>query len=331
MILSPLISAIIVNFNGRRFIGDCLTSLQHQSYPVGEIIVVDNASEDDSADFIKEIFPDVVFVPLTENIGFAGANTEGLRYATGTYILLLNNDAKADENCVSRLVSAMDADPEVGMCAPKILQYDSNVIESAGDGFARNLRGFERGRGLSPDSYDREEYVFGACAGAVLYRRTMLEDIGFLDSDFFLIHEDTDLNVRAQIAGWKVKYIPSAEVRHRVRSSIGRMSDTAIFYSLRNCELVRIKNIPVGVLLRSLPILITGEILEFFYFVVKHRKLLLYIKAKWEVCRLLPEMLKKRRGIIGTQKTNNADFYRMMTPVTDIEFFWSKAKKLLGE
>jgi len=327
---SPLISAIIVNYNGIRFIGDCLKSIQNQTYSVNEVIVVDNASVDGSVEYIKKLFPGVIVINLLENIGFAGANNEGLKQATGEHILLLNNDAEADRDCIAGLVSAMEADPVAGICAPKILQYGNDVIESAGDGFSTNLRGFERGKGLSSDSYNKEEYVFGACAGAALYRRAMLQEIGFLDKDFFLIYEDTDLNIRAQLTGWKARYIPSALVHHRVRSSIGHMSDTAIFYSLRNCEFARIKNIPLGLMLRCLPSLIIGSSLEFLYFAVKHRKPGLYIKAKIEAVKLLPKMLKKRKDIIRTRKVDNRYLYSMMTPVMEREFFSVKLKKFIN-
>jgi len=327
---SPLISAIIVNYNGRRFIGDCIRSIQAQTYSVSEIIVVDNSSVDGSVEYINEEFPGVEVVSLRENIGFAGANIEGLKRTTGEYILLLNNDAEAESACIAGLVYAMEAHPEVGICAPKILQYDQDVIESAGDGFSTNLRGHERGRGLSSDSYSKEEYVFGACAGAALYRRAMLQEIGFLDRDFFLIYEDTDFNIRAQLSGWKARYIPSAVVRHRVRSSIGHMSDTAILYSLRNCELARFKSIPLGIILRCLPSLLIGSSLELLYFAFKHRKPGLYLKAKLEAVKLLPKMLQKRKEIMRTRKVNNKYLYSIMTPVTDKEFFSIKLNKLIN-
>src|SRR5208337_3264167 len=103
------------------------------------------------------------------------------------------------------------------------------------------------------DGFNREEYIFGACAGAALYRRSMLDEIGFLDDDFFLIHEDTDLNWRAQLSGWRTLYVPSALVYHKVRSTIGPMSDISVYYTLRNSELVRIKNIPCPLFLLCLP------------------------------------------------------------------------------
>lgn len=157
----------------------------------------------------------------------------------------------------------------------------------------------------------------------------MLEQIGFLDNDFFLIHEDTDLSFRAQLAGWKVLYIPTAIVYHKVRSSIGPMSDLAVYYSLRNSELVRLKNVPFVVFLKCFPEVLLGFISEFIYFVLIHRRLKLFIKAKRDVIKMLPSIWQKRKYIMKTRKASNTYLLSIMTPILKIEFFKSKLNKLL--
>ncbi len=328
---SPLVSIIIVNHNGKHLLKACVESLYKQSFKDIEIIVVDNASGDGSVEYVKDSFSDVEIVSLTKNIGFAGANIEGLKQAKGDYIILLNNDVEVDKNCIGNLFTSMEANPAVGIGATKMIVYGKDVIDSAGDGFLTSLRGFKRGEGETSDFYNSEEYVFGACAGAAIYRRTMLDEVGFLDEDFFLIHEDTDLNFRAQLAGWKVMYIPSAIVYHKVRSTIGHMSDMAIYYSLRNTELTRFKNVSFGLFLRCLPYYALGIIIEFFYFGVKHKKLSLYLKAKRDAIRLLPKMLKKREVIMNNKKVNNRYLYSVMTPFWQKEFFFAKAKKFFND
>lgn len=109
----------------------------------------------------------------------------------------------------------------------------------------------------------------------------MIEEVGFLDEDFFLIHEDTDLNFRAHLYGWKVLCVPTAIVHHKVRSSIGHMSDMAVYYTLRNSELVRMKNIPISLCLNCLPEFILGMVTEFLYFAIKHRRMLLYYDTRF--------------------------------------------------
>lgn len=307
----------------------CLESIYNQSFKDIEIILVDNGSKDSSIEGVERLFADIKVISLRENIGFAGASANGFRQANGHYIMLLNNDVEVDKDCIGTIFTAMEADPEIGIGSTKMVVFGKDVIDSAGDGFSTSLRGFKRGEGKPSSFYDKEEYVFGACAGAAIYRREMLEEIGFLDEDFFLIYEDTDLNLRAQLAGWKVIYVPSAVVYHKVRSTIGHMSDIAIYYSLRNSELTRIKNVPFGLFLRCFPSYILGTFLEFLYFGIKHRKLKLYLKAKIDAIRLFPKMLRKRKQITNTAKANTAYLYSLMTPIWDKEYFLMKMRKFM--
>jgi len=325
------ISVIVVNYNGKHLLRACLESLYSQYFKNIEIILVDNASQDGSTEYVREGFPDVKVISLPRNIGFAGANNEGFKQAKGHYIMLINNDAEVDKNCIERLYAVMEPRPDVGIGAAKMIVYGKNIIDSAGDGFTTNLKGFKRGEGMpSSHFYDREELVFGACAGAAIYRRVMLEETGFFDEDFFLIQEDTDLNFRAQLAGWKALYVPSAIVHHKVRASIGHMSDVAIYYALRNSELVRIKNVPLSFFLRCLPEFIIGEMAEFIYFALRYGKLRLYINAKVDAMKLLPGMSKKRRQIMKTVRVTNDYLRSMMTPAWNKEFVRTKVKKFFA-
>lgn len=324
------VSIITVNYNGKHLLKACLESLYAQTFRNFEIIVVDNNSSDGSPQYISDSFPHVQLIPLAKNIGFAGANVEGLKHASGTYIFLVNNDTELGKDCIRSLVSAMKSDPGIGIAATKMILHGTGTIDSAGDGYASVGRGFKRGEGSHSSSFNNPEYIFGACAGAALYRRNMLEEIGFFDEDFFLIHEDTDLNFRAQLAGWKAMYVPDAVVYHKVRSTIGHMSDTAIYYTLRNNEFVRIKNIPFGLFIRCLPEFILGTISEFIYFAIRHRKLKSYVKAKIDVLKSLQKTLRKREAIMKKiKKVDNRYLYSIMTPLWSKEFLTMKMKKLL--
>jgi hypothetical protein len=335
--VEPYVSIIIVNYNGEGLIRECLNALERQSFRDFEVIVVDNGSVDASVEEIQAFSAESVIGPfinliiLKENTGFAGGNTIGLRQARGQYIALLNNDTEPEGRWLEELVKAMDKHPEVGICASKLIDYHTRHIDSAGDGFSTSLKGFKRLEGEIDKGDDKEEYIFGACGGAVLYRRDMINRIGFFDEDFFLIHEDTDLNIRAQLAGWKVLYVPTAIVKHKVRSSIGYMSEMAVYYTIRNSEFVRIKNIPLGIFLRCLPPFIVGLLTEFLYFVVRHRKIEVYLKAKRDVLKMLPRMLEKRRAIMQIKTTDNKYLISLLTPVWQNDFFMSKVKKLLWD
>jgi GT2 family glycosyltransferase len=331
----PQVSIIVVNYNGRDFVIKCLKAIERQSFKDFEVVIVDNNSFDGSLYEIRRFLeetclgPCIKLVPHDKNLGFAAGNHSGLRHAAGRYIALINNDAEPDEEWLGELVRAMDIDPKVGICASKIIVYGNDVIDSAGDGFSTSLKGFKRGEGEAASLFNREEYVFGACAGAALYRRKMIEEIGFFDEEFFLIHEDTDLNYRAQLHGWKTPYMPTAIAYHRVRSSIGHMSDMAVYYTLRNSELVRIKNVPLGVFIRCFPDFLIGALTEFLYFAIKHRRLKLYFKAKKDAIKMLPGMLKKRAVLMKSKKVGNKYLLNIMTPVWQKNFLQTKIKKFL--
>jgi len=189
------VSVIIINYNGEKLIGGCLKALERQSFKDFEVIIVDNGSSDSSLceiqKFLREspIAPIVKLVLLDENLGFTGGNIVGLNNANSSlYIALLNNDAEPERDWLGNLVNAMNSEPRVGVCASKLIVYGTNVIDNAGVEFSAFLKAFNRGEGNKTSSLGTKEYVFGACGGAVLYRRKMIDEIGFLDKDFFLIH-----------------------------------------------------------------------------------------------------------------------------------------------
>jgi len=331
------VSVIVINYNGGNLTNNCLGALEGQSFKDFEIILVDNGSTDNSLEGIRNfsekrhLTQPLKIISLDVNLGFSGGNLAGVDKAEAEYIALLNNDTEPDRRWLGNLVKAMEANPEVGIVATKMIVYGKDIIDSAGDGFSMNLKGFKRGEGENQEKYDQEEYIFGACAGAALYRRTMLEEIGFFDEEFFLIHEDTDLNFRAQLAGWKVMFVPTAVVYHKVRSTIGHMSDDAVYYTLRNSELVRLKNIPFIIFLRCLPEFLAAEIADFFYFAVKHGKLKPYVKAKIDALRSLKRTLGERRNVMQNKKVNTSYLFAMMTPLWQKDFIAAKMKKFFTD
>lgn len=327
MELAPLISVIIVNFNGKELLQDCIEALYNQSFEDLEIIIVDNASSDGSVQYLRSTYPDIKLIPLSENTGFSKANQEGLKASQGEYIMLVNNDVIIDKDCVRNLLQAMETYPEIGICASKMIVHGQDMIDSAGDGFTTSLKGYKRGEGLPSSEYNEDEYIFGACAGVALYRKKMIDEIGFLDEDFFLIHEDSDFNFRAQLAGWKVSYVSSATAVHKVRSTIGAMSDMEVYHSLRNIEFVRVKNIPLGLLIRCLPGCIVGSLTEFLYYALKHGRPGLFLKAKRDAFKNLTPMLEKRKEIMKLKKVENRYLHSVLTPLLSKELFFRKLKK----
>lgn len=321
--LNPKVSIIIVNWNGRPFLQECLTALKGQTYHNFEIIFVDNASNDNSIVYIRESFPEVKIIGLQNNLGFTGGNIAGLDAARGDYICLLNSDTKACPEWLENLVTAMDKATEVGSCASKLLIYGTKFINSCGDGLTTAGMGYQRGQGEQMEKYSKREYVFGGYGAAVLYRRKMLDEIGFFDDDFFLIYEEDDLSFRAQLSGWKCLYIPEAMVYHKVSASIGRRSNLAVYYMSRNTELVWIKNMPLYFIIRYIHHKFIQEIVEFCFFSLVGR-FRAYVKGKFDAVKLIPRMIKKRKIIQNRRKVSNKYLRQILSPIWRIMFLTIK-------
>ena len=238
-----LLSVIIPNWNGAHHLPVCLDSLQRQTYAHVEIIVVDNGSHDESLDVLAQ-YPDVRTLALGENRGFTGACNAGFRAAQGDIQVLLNNDTEADPGWLAAVAAAFDAHPAVGLVASKMLLFDQrDTFHTAGDsitpdGLAHNRGVWQKDEG----QYDQPVYVFSACGGSAAYRKTMLDQIGLLDDDFFFSFEDVDLAWRAQLAGWRCLYEPRAVVYHKLKASGGGV--TASFHDGRNRIYTLVKNYP---------------------------------------------------------------------------------------
>lgn len=259
------VTVIIVNWNGERHLAQCLPAVIGQSVPPDEIIVVDNGSTDGSLDLLER-FPSVRAVQLPENRGFAGGNKAGYELATGEYIVLLNNDTLPGASWLTELIRCADKYPDAGIVASVMTTWDGSKIDTAGDGCTVTGRGFKLQEDHPVDSLAEPHYVFSGCAGAVLYKRQMLLETGFLDERFFLNGEDTDLAFRANLLGWRAVVCTSSLVRHRVSGSLGRHSETAVFYSARNHIWLYYKCMPGLLALKYLPVLLLHQILYLLHF-----------------------------------------------------------------
>ena len=239
--MRPVVSAIVVNWNGEHVLRGCLRSLKNQSYKDIEVIVIDNGSKDQSWRMVQDILPDAKLLCLPSNEGFAAANNRGFAIAQGDYIALLNNDARADRKWLSTLIRAAEHCPEYGMYASKVLRIDG-TIDSAGCDVYKDGNGTCRGRGDSPDKHSCVQDVDFPSGCAALYRRQMINQVGFFDERFFMYNEDTDLGIRAQKAGWKCLYVPTAKVDHLYSRSSSPYSLRKLFYVERNRLLILMKH-----------------------------------------------------------------------------------------
>jgi GT2 family glycosyltransferase len=239
-----LTSVIIPNWNGAHHLPTCLNSLRAQTHPCVEVVVADNGSTDGSLELLARDYPEARVLALDENRGFTGACNAGMRAARGAFVALLNNDTEADARWIAEVVAAFQRHPEAGLVASKMLLFDRrDTFHTAGDYY--QVDGTPGNRGVwqqDEGQYDQEEYVFNACGGSAAYRRTMLDQIGLLDEDFFFSCEDLDLAWRAQLAGWKCIYAPRAVVYHKLKASGGGV--VASFHDGRNFIYLLTKDYP---------------------------------------------------------------------------------------
>ncbi|MCK9405189.1 MAG: glycosyltransferase family 2 protein [Methanothrix sp.] len=291
-----LISVIVLNYNGKGFLNSCLSSLASQTYSDFEVIVVDNGSRDGSPEYIEENYPWVRLAKNDENLGFAGGTNVGIRAAKGEFIITLNNDSRADSRFIEELIKPM-ADPEVGVCAAKMLFPDGR-INSAGICISRSGAAWDRGM-FEPDrgQYEFVEEVFGACAGAALYRREMLDEIGLFDEDFFLYLEDVDLAFRARLAGWKCLYVPGAWVIHHHGGTAGVGSDLAVYYGNRNIVWYPIKDFPFRLLITSLPFIVARNLAVIPYYALRGQGGVI-LKSKLDALKGVVKMMEKRKDVV---------------------------------
>jgi GT2 family glycosyltransferase len=251
---TPLASVIIVSWNRRELLADCLRGLFEQTYEPFEVIVVDNGSTDGSAEMVAAQWAARVRLLRNDgNLGYARAVNQGIRAARGAFVATLNNDAVPDPGWLPALVEAAARDARVGMVASKVLSFeDPRVFDGTGlliypDGSSRARGRLEEDRG----QYDglTEALVPSGCAA--LYRREMLDEVGLHDEAFFAYCEDTDLGLRGRLAGWGCAFAPGAIVRHHYSASSGHYSETKAYCVERNRLWVAAKNFPPGRLVAS--------------------------------------------------------------------------------
>jgi GT2 family glycosyltransferase len=291
-----MISVIVVNWNGKSLLAECLNSLRLQTFFDFEVILVDNGSTDGSAQFVQAAFPDFRLVRLKENLGFAGGNNAGIRQARGEWIALINNDATAGPDWLAQLHRAVEENNQIGLAASRVV-LTSGALDSAGDGMTIAGVPYKRGHGNAPDGiFLKPADVFGASGCGVLLRRSMLDRIGLLDEDFFCIYEDGDLNFRARLAGFHCIYVPEAVIVHRLHGTLGRLSKNYVYYGQRNMEYLYFKNMPGSLFWKYLPVHLLSNVLGFGYFILRGRPFQ-FLRAKLAFVRDLPTVLRKRRDV----------------------------------
>ncbi|MBN1963813.1 MAG: glycosyltransferase family 2 protein [Anaerolineae bacterium] len=311
----PLVSVVVINWNGAHHLPTCLDALRAQTYPHREVLVADNASTDGSQALVRDQYPEVKLVALDENRGFTGGNNAGIAASTGEIVILLNNDTEADPGWIAAVVDAFNRHPDAGLVASKLLLFDRrDTFHTAGDFY--RLDGLPGNRGVwqrDEGQYDREEYVFGACGGALSVRRTVLDQVGLLDDDFFFSAEDVDLCWRVQLAGWRCVYTPDAVVFHRLAATGGDV--TASFYNGRNFLYLLAKDYPTDLWRRHWRKVVRRQGIIAWEALRAWRGEAARARLRGQIAGLrgLPKLLRKRRAVQATRRVSLAYLESILT------------------
>jgi GT2 family glycosyltransferase len=312
----PRLAALVVNHNGRHLLEIVLPSLAAQTYRPLEIVVVDDASGDDSLAYLAERWPDVRVVAGTENVGVAATFNHAVQAAQTEYVALLNNDLELAPDCLAELARTLDENADAAVVAAKLLDYDRrDRLDGSGDVYTWAGEANRRGQGeVDRGQYDEPGEVFAACAAAALYRRSALEQVGPFDEQLYAIYEDVDWAFRARLAGYRCLYAPTAVAYHMGSATLGPgLTDFALYQNWRNGIWVVAKNYPLASLLRHAPALAIAQLRNLAW-AIKQRRARIWLRVWRDALRGLPAVLAKRRSVQRARTIGAGELERVVDP-----------------
>ena len=308
------VTVIIVNWNGGDYVGRCLRTLESQTYRDFRVVVVDNASTDGSAERIEREFPAVKLVRAGANLGFAGGNNLGLRYAAGSeWVALLNPDAFAEPAWLESLVGAGMRLPQCGSVGSTLLRADDpRVLDGVGDVYHVSGLHWREGHGkpLAARSLRAKE-IFAPCAAAALYRLAALSEAGGFDEDYFCYSEDVDLGFRLRLLGYDSWHEPASVVHHVGSATTGASSDFAVYHGYRNGIWTFVKDMPAVLLCACVPAHLLGLLLYSATLAAKGQGGVAW-RALRDAIKGLPAAVRKRRAIQSTRRAGTWQVWRLL-------------------
>lgn len=310
------VSVHIVSYNSEDCLRDCLMSVFEQTYPVEQIIVIDNASKDDTLAIVKEIKdPRLVIIANEQNTGFAQGHNQAIQISKSDYYLVLNPDVTLHSDYVYFLLKCFEKDEKLGSATGKLLfKQEKSKVDSTGLIINKARRAFDRGAGDSKKLWDQAGDVFGVSGAAAIYSAKMVQDISldgeFYDADFFAYKEDVDVAWRSRIMGWTAIYEPRAIAYHARGWKKNSRKQIPLFirrYSYINRYKMMIKNDRLLYVLRHGIPFFCYEILSLIYFMIREPKVL----AAWKGLLLnWKTLLRKRRWIQSRHKVSDEEIYK---------------------
>ncbi len=313
MLHAVSISVVLPYWNNSKYLDRCLISLAKQTLKPTQIIIVNDGSSNFPAEINTYNLP-LKVIHLQTHVGFAKANNEAIKHVQNDWVALLNLDAFPEPRWLEHLIKATKAYPGYSFFASKQLQYHNpNLIDGAGDSYHLSGLIWRRGFNLPVSLVPNEPCeVFSSCAAAALYSRKAFEEVGGFDEDFFSYVEDVDLGFRLRLKNYKCLYVPSAIVHHVGSASTGgRHSDFAIYYGHRNLVWAYFKNMPLLLLVITLPYHLLMNILTLLNFSLQGKAKVIF-KAKYDAIKGLPKIWRKRRYIQKHKKVVIISLWHIM-------------------
>jgi hypothetical protein len=304
-------SIILLTYNSLKDLPECIPSLLSQTYDNFEIIVVDNASSDETVEYITGNYPEQRIIQTGKNLGYPGGNNAGFEHATGEYIVVMNPDTVADKNWLAELVKPLEKNPDIAVTTPKInIYYDKSKINTCGNIPHYTGLTFCRGLNSPSDSCNIQEEI-GAISGcSFAIRKEMLDYIEGFDADFFLYMEDADLSWRVRFAGGKIVYVPQSTMYHKFKLSIASWKH---FYLERNRYLILLKNLETKTLLLLFPGLIVTEIVTMGHAVLNGPDYVVSkLKAYWWLISNTGMIKQKRSETLKLKKVTDNEFFKLL-------------------
>ena len=316
----PFVSIIIVNYNGKHYLEECLSSLGGLDYPKNriEVILVDNASTDGSFEYVKKTFPNVQILQLDKNYGFCKPNNEGVKIAKGEYVVFLNNDTTVDKMWLSELVKGVLSDSDVVSCASKMLYYQrKEIINTAGGKITIIGGGFYRGYGdKDGEKYNKFEYTGFGCGAGVLVRKDFFEKIGGFDEDYFASCEEHDLGWKSWLYGYKVLYVPTAVMYHKESGTFGSKSSfqpIKVYLITRNRLYNLFKNFEFINVLKGFLVSIVFDTYRFVNYAFNRNfaSIKSIIKAYIDFMKDIKKTIGKRNIVQKSRKRTDRELYEL--------------------
>lgn len=306
------VTATVLTYDGRALLEGMLPSLAAQDLDHLEVVIVDNGSSDGTEEWLRAAWPDFEVVRLERNRGVTAALNVCLRAGRGEFVALLNNDIELEPDCLGELRAALCANPDAAVAAAKLIDFHRrDRLDGTGDLYFWGGEAQRRGQGeVDRGQYERPEEVFGASGAVALYRRRAIDVVGEFDERFYALLEDVDWSLRARLAGFGCRYVPTAVAYHMGSATIGAgPTEFALYHNWRNAIWTIAKNYPARTLVRHLP--------EIGFVQARNLAIAarrgdpgLWVRVWRDAIRGLPDALRRRRSIQAGRLVGPAELER---------------------